>query len=76
MATATTTLLCGGSNVVHCHVVGRSRTRVRVMVRVHEDKGDGEDDNNIVAQGQQRCCRGRVVGHEDVRVCKDEGDDG
>ena len=30
--------------------------RVRVMVRVHEDKGDSEDDNDIVAWGQQGCC--------------------
>ena len=46
------------------------------MARVREDKGDGEDDNDIVAQGQQRCRRGHVVGHEDVRVREDEGDDG
>ena len=46
------------------------------MARVREDKGDGEDDNDIVAWGQQRCRRGCVVGHEDVRVREDEGDDG
>ena len=76
MATATTTLLRGGSNVVRRRVVGRLRMRVRVMVRVRKDKGDGEDDNDIVAQGQQRCRRGHVVGHEDVRVREDKGDDG
>ena len=45
------------------------------MARVHEDKGDGEDNNNIVAQEQQHCHRGHVVGHEDVRVREDKGDD-
>ena len=69
------TLLHGGSNVVRHRVVGRLRTRVRVMARVCEDKGDSKDDNDIVAQGQQRCRRGRVVGHEDVRVREDEGND-
>ena len=53
------------------------------MVRVCEDEGDGEDnDDDIVAQGQHRCRRHRrrhVVGRPRtrvramVRVCEDEG---
>ena len=41
--------------------------RVRAMARVHEDEGDSEDDNDIVARGQQ-CRRRRVVGHPTRRT--------
>ena len=36
------------------------------MARVHEDEGDSEDDNDIVARGQQ--CRRRVVGRPTRRT--------
>ena len=35
---------------------------------VHEDKGDSEDDNDIVVQGQQCRRRHRVVGHPTQRT--------
>ena len=46
-------------------------TRVMAIARVRKDKGDGKDNNNIVAWGQQRChchCRHHVVGHPRMRV--------
>ena len=40
----------------HCHIVGHPRTRVSMMVRVHEDEGlkgdDKGDGNSEGAQGQ------------------------
>ena len=38
------------------------------IARVCEDEGDSEDNDDIVAWGQQRCCRRHVVGHPRMRV--------
>ena len=51
----------GQQRCCRCRIVGRPRMRVRALVRVHEDedeglkgddKGDGDDDSDIVARGQ------------------------